>query len=52
VLRREWLALFKQYNAADDGFSSRPKGDSKMPQSCVTALDKGTTLAFALRLDL
>jgi hypothetical protein len=26
VLRREWRALFKQDNAAEGGFSARPKG--------------------------
>jgi hypothetical protein len=44
VLRREWRALFKQDNAAEGGFSARPKGSPQIPQSCVAVLDKGAPL--------
>jgi hypothetical protein len=44
VLRREWPALFKQDNAAEGGFSARPKGSPQIPQSCVAVLDKGVPL--------
>ncbi len=44
VLRREWPALFKQDNAAEGGFSARPKGSPQIPQSCVAVLDKGAPL--------
>ena len=52
VLRREWHALFKDDNAADGCFLSRPKGSPQIPQSRVAALAKGVTIACELRLVL
>ena len=52
VLRREWLALFKEDNAADGCFPARPEGIPQIPQSSVAALAKGITIACELRLDL
>ncbi len=39
VICREWLVLFKDYNAADGCFSARPAGVPQIPQSCVAVLD-------------
>jgi len=39
-------------DAADDGFSIRPKGDSQMTQYRVAAFIKGTTINCRLRLVL
>ena len=44
VLRREWRALFKEDNAAEGCFSTRPKGSPQISQSCVAVLDKGLPL--------
>ena len=52
VLRRKWRALFKEANAADDCFPTRPKGIPQIAQSCVAALAKGITIACELRLVL
>jgi hypothetical protein len=39
-------------NAADDAFSSRPKGAPQKTQSCVTTFVKGAAINCRLRLDL
>ena len=41
VIRREWHALFKDDNAADGCFPSRPKGSPQIPQSGVACMDAG-----------
>ena len=52
VIRREWLALFKNDNAAEGCFPARPKGSPQIPQFGVAVLDKGPTIARELRLVL
>ncbi len=52
VIRREWHALFKDDNAADGCFPSRPKGSLQIPQSGGAVLDKGGAIACELRLVL
>ena len=39
--RREWQALAKRRNTADDGFPARPQEATQMSQSGVAALEKG-----------
>ena len=48
----EWLALSKRCNTAGDRFPDRPKGANQMIQTGVTALTKGSTIAFELCLGL
>ncbi|SCZ57871.1 hypothetical protein SAMN03097708_01529 [Thiohalomonas denitrificans] len=50
--RREWRALSKKRNAADGRPAARPKGAPQKRHDGVTALDKGMTIACALRLVL
>jgi len=52
VIRREWRALFKDDNAADGCFSSRPKGSPQIPQFSVAVLAKGRAIPCELRLAL
>ncbi len=47
VLRREWQALFKQDNAAEDGFSARPKGSPQISQDAPKEVPLGCKAWFA-----
>ena len=46
------LTYIRVGHTADGGFTSCPKGDAQMPQSCVPALAKGVTIRGGLRLVL
>ena len=46
------LANASERNTADGRFSSCPEGAAQIRQCAVTVLDKGTAIAFGLRLAL
>ncbi len=52
AFRREWRALSKKRNAADGRPAARPEGAPQKRHDGVAALDKGITIACALRLVL
>jgi hypothetical protein len=50
VSRRQWRAHARRRNAADDGFTARPKGASQMIQSGVAVLEKDPAISCGRRL--